>query len=178
MAEDTKRPTGMVHKMPSPAGRPSRFKRPEELWEKFVEYCDWVDANPWQVKTASNALDSRGEKEANNFLRQNVEVKQRAYTLYGFCAFAGINYKWGIFRANYAEKRGFKHVIDQIENVVCAQQIDGAMIRQFDMNLVARLNGIADKQQVELTGKDGEDFKWPKLTMGDIEFLKKINNIL
>lgn len=177
MAEDLITPKGLVHLMPSPVGRPPRFKNANELWDRFVEYCDWVDSNPWQLKTASNALDSRGEKEKGNYLRQNVEVKQRAYTLYGFCAFAGIHYKWGVFRKNYIEKQGFAQVIDQIENVVCAQQLDGAMIHQFDSSLVARLNGLADKQLMELTGKDGQDFKWPKLSDNDIEYLKKVNGL-
>lgn len=175
--DEIKRPTGMVHNMPNPAGRPPRFKKASELWDKFVQYCDFVDANPWQVKTASNALDSRGEKQNGNYLRQNVEVRQRAYTLYGFCAYAGIHYKWGIFRKNYCEKEGFAQVMDQIENVVLAYQVDGALIHQFDSGLVARLNGFADKQQMELTGKDGEDFKWPKLTIDDIETLKKQNGL-
>ena len=177
MAEEVLRPIGIVHLMPSPVGRPPRFKKPDELWDKFVEYCDWVDNNPWQLKSGSSAIDDRGKEEKSNFLRQEVRPVQRAYTLYGFCAFAGIHYKWADFRKNYADKLGFKQVIDQIENVVCAQQVDGAMINQFNSGLVARLNGIADKTIQEIVGKDGEDFKWPKLTMEDIEALKAINEL-
>ena len=55
--------TGLVHNMPAPTGRPPRFKTPKELWDKFVEYCDWIDGNPWQEKTASNVLDTTGAGE-------------------------------------------------------------------------------------------------------------------
>lgn len=177
MADFTNRPTGLVHMMPNPVGRPPRFKNSGELWQKFVEYCDWVDDNPWQLKSGSSSIDDRGREEKSNFLRQEVKPVQRAYTLYGFCAFAGIHYKWADFYKNYRDKQGFKQVLDQIENVVCAQQVDGAMIHQFDSSLVARLNGFADKQQMELTGRDGEEFKWPKLSLEDIDVLKKINDL-
>ena len=179
MASDNKL-TGLVHIMPSPVGRPSRFKTPKELWDKFVEYCDWVDGNPWQEKTASNVLDQTGtgeDQKQKNALRQNVVVTQRAYTLYGFCAFAGIHYKWGDFRKNYIDKQGFQQVIDQIENIICAQQVDGAMINKFNGSLVARLNGFADKQWMELTGRGGEDFKWPKLSEADLKYLKDVNGL-
>lgn len=163
--------------VPNPVGRPPRFKNAGELWEKFVEYCHSVDNNPWQLKSGSSAIDDRGEEAKSNYLRQEVKPVQRAYTLYGFCAFAGIHYKWADFYKNYKDKQGFKQVLDQIENVVCAQQVDGAMINQFNGSLVARLNGLADKTIQEIVGKDGEDFKWPKLTMDDIEALKAINEL-
>lgn len=177
MGNDLQRPSGIVHNMPSPVGRHPRFKNPGELWDKFVEYCDWVDGNPWQIKSGSSAIDDRGKEEKSNFLRQEVRPMQRAYTLYGFCAYAGIHYKWADFRKNYVKKLGFEQVILQIENVVCAQQLDGAMINQFNGSLVARLNGLADKTIQEIVGRDGEEFKWPKLTIDDIEVLKQLNDI-
>lgn len=174
--EDVKIPTGFVHKVPHPGGRPRKFKKASDLWDKFVEYCDFMDGNPWQIRTASNSIDSRSNGNVNG-MRQQVTVRQRAYTLQGFCAFAGVCYKWADFKKNYKEQPGFKVVIDQIENVVCAQQLDGAMINQFDSSLVARLNGFADKQQMEVTGKDGEDFKWPKLSISDLDYLKQVNGL-
>ena len=51
------------------------------------------------------------------------------------------------------------------------------MINQFNGSLVARLNGFADTQKMELTGKDGEDFKWPKLSESDIEYLRNANGL-
>lgn len=160
----------------NPCGRPRKIKTAGDLWDMFNQYCDYIDSNPWQVKSASNSLNDGGEKK-NNSIRQDVRVVQRAYTLYGFCAFAGIFSKWADFKRNNIQRRGFREVINAIENVVCAQQVDGALINQFDGNIVARLNSLADKQVNEIVGKDGEEFKFPKLTIEDIEELKKINGL-
>lgn len=165
-----------VHKIPNPCGRPWKVKSASELWEKFVIYCDDVENNPWQLKTGSNSIAGAGGSSANS-MRQEVRVLQRAYTLHGFCAFSGIAAKWADFKQRNIERKGFRDVIMQIENVVCAQQLDGAIIHQFDGGIVARLNGIADKQVTEITGKDGSEFKFPKLSQEDIDELKKINGV-
>jgi hypothetical protein len=160
----------------NPCGRPRKFKSPDALWKRFLEYCKWVDDNPWQNKAASNGIIDDGDGKRNS-INQNVKVMQRPYTLYGFCAFAGVP-KWADFKSSYIDKDGFSEVISSIENVILTQQIDGAMLRQYDSNLVARLNGIADKQINEVTGKDGSDFfKLPKLTKEDLEELAKLNGI-
>lgn len=162
-------------------GKPHKFAKPAQLWELFVGYCNWVDENPWQVKTASNSINEFNGKQdkANkkNELRQQVRVMNRAYTLHGFCAYAGIFSRWNDFKRNNITRRGFSDVILAIENVVCAQQLDGAMIRQFDSSLVARLNGIADTQVNQIVGKDGEEFKFPRLSEDDINELKRINGL-
>ncbi|MFQ8804135.1 MAG: hypothetical protein ACLR8Y_02130 [Alistipes indistinctus] len=72
-------------------------------------------------------------------------------------------------------QRWFLEVIRAIENTVIAQQLDGAMLNKFNANLVARLNGIAETQninaEVELT-------TIPKLTDEDLKKIAKINGSL
>lgn len=165
-----------VHRIPNPVGRPFKIKSADELWNKFVAYCDDVENNPWQVKTGSNSIAGENGKQSNS-MRQEVRVMQRAYTLYGFCAFCGIVQKWADFKRGNLKRKGFVDVITQIENVVAAQQLDGALIHQFDSNIVARLNGLADKHIQEVTGKDGENFTFPKLSLKDLDELKKINGL-
>lgn len=160
-----------------PVGRPHKIGKPEDLWNLFVSYCEYVDSNPWQSKTASNSLNDKSSGSKDNFIRQEVKVLSRAYTLYGFCAYAGIFSKWGDFKRTNINRKGFADVINAIENIVCAQQVDGALINQFDGSLVARLNGFADKQVNEIVGKDGEKFEFPKLTVTDLEELKRINGL-
>lgn len=160
--------------IPNPlGGRPRKFTNPEELWDLFIKYCRWVDENPWEEKAASNMLrDTSGNK--NNAMSQNVRVLQRAYTLHGFCAYSGV-YKWQTFRQRYKDTNdGFSSVINAIEATVQSQQIDGALLHKFDSNLVARLNGIADRQEV--TGKDGEPFAFPRLSEEDLMKAIELNN--
>lgn len=162
---------------PNPlGGRPRKVKSPRWLWNKFLEYCKWVDDNPWQDKNASNSISETGDSKSNS-MHQNVKVTQRAYTLYGFCSYSGI-YKWGDFKSNYAGIEGFLEVINAIESIVVSQQLDGALLRKFDSNLVARLNGIADKTINEVTGKDGRDFALPKLSDDDLKKIMEINESL
>lgn len=159
-------------------GRPVLFKKAEELHQKALDYFAWVDAHPWQDKAASNgmseATNSKGESRGKtNSINQHVRAIRRPYTLYGFCAFAGISSKWADFKRNYLEKKDFLEVINWIEYVVTSEQVDGAMIHRYDSNLVARLNNIADTVKNEITGKDGEEFKWPGLTLADLEVVRK-----
>ena len=164
--------------MPSPVGRPRSIDSPKTLWKKFIDYCKWVDDTPWQDKSASNSKNvhrSEVSEADNNGVRQDIRLCQRPYILYEFCSFAGI-YKWGDFRRNYIEKEGFLEVICAIENTIKSQQLTGAILKRYDSNLVARLNDIADRQISEITGKDGKDFEFPKLTKEDIETIIKINS--
>lgn len=164
---------------PNPIGRPPLYTNPADLWDDFLHYCQWVDENPWEERIATNALntDDYGDTKKNgkkNYVRQGIKVMQRAYTLYGFATFAGI-YQWSSFKAKYKEKDGFSTVIYAIENSIRSQQVDGAMVRQFDPNLVARLNGIADVTKQEITGKDGSPFMFPKLSDEDLKKLASLN---
>lgn len=171
-------PENNIKEMRRPIGRPPHFETADELWYAFLDYKKHVDDNPWQVKTASNSVSDTGKESKNNAIRQDVRVMTRAYTLSGFCAYAGICSKWADFkRTNMVRSDEFYNVIMSIENHVEAQQLDGALLHQFDGNIVARLNGYADKTVTELTGKDGEKFEFPKLTLSDIEELKKINGL-
>lgn len=179
MQEENKVTRGTLVSVMRKPGRPHIIKDADELWDLFVQYCNYVDANPWQSKSASNSISDNGRSDdgKNNAMRQDVRVLQRAYTLYGFSAFAGIHCRWNDWRRNNIEREGFEDVIYAIENVVCSQQLDGALLHQFDSNLVARLNGFADKQINEVVGKDGEKFEFPKLSAEDIEILKQANGL-
>lgn len=178
MTDESSQPKvkSFVHRIPNPVGRPYKIKSSQELWDKFVAYCDDVENDPWQQKTGSNSI-AGGSGKSTNSMKQEVRVFRRAYTLVGFCAFCGIVQKWADFKRGNLKRPGFEQVTTQIENVVMAQQIDGAMLHQFDSSIVARLNGLADKHIQEVTGKDGEDFKFPKLSLDDIKELKKINGL-
>ena len=82
MTDESSQPKvkSFVHRIPNPVGRPYKIKSSQELWEKFVAYCDDVENDPWQQKTGSNSI-AGGSGKSTNSMRQEVRVFRRAYTL-------------------------------------------------------------------------------------------------
>lgn len=155
---------------PNLGGRPRKFSSPQELLDGALAYFKYIDEHPWQIKSANQALHENGNGKATG-VSQNTKVKQRAYTLFGILAFLGCSTKWGDLKRSYKDIEGFLAVFTWIESVVTSQQVEGAMLRQFDGNLVARLNGLADIQVNQVSMDDSI----PKLTEEDIEKLRMIN---
>jgi hypothetical protein len=73
-------------------------------------------------------------------------------TLEGFKVFV-----WQEFGdiANYIKGQypEFMPIVTRIKEEIRADQIGGAMVGQYNANLTARLNGLGDKQQVEVTSQ-------------------------
>lgn len=140
--------SSFIDNIPSPFGRPPKYKTGALLWQRFLEYVKWADENPIEVY---NRVSGKGDAKE----QKSKEVKhgkvQRPYTLYGFIAFAGIA-NWSDYKQSQNAQRGdFPMVIRAIENSIKAQQIDGAMVGLFNSNLTARLNGIADTAEIKAT---------------------------
>lgn len=135
------------------------YKRPTDLWNDALLYFEWCDENP--VDAPINVIRYKKEKHGGSKEMKKQDQQEnisRPYTLYGFCAFTGIT-KWSSFKAKMTDPekvlrwQEFENVIMTIENVIASQQIDGAMTGVFRENLTARLNGLADKNQQEISGE-------------------------
>lgn len=135
MAEDTK-----IWNHANLGGRPRKFKSAAELAQKAVDYFSWADANPI---VTSRFMTKQG---------MVVNTTPRPYTIHGFCVFAGIG-DWSSFKKSYMEKKGFCGLIQNIENTIVSNQLDGGMVGIYSPNLTARLNGISDKVQQEVDNK-------------------------
>lgn len=110
---------------------------PEELWDKAVEYFEWVDANPLKEAriTASGKVRS-------------VD-KLRAMTIRGFCLFAGIDIT--TFMA-YEKRNNFSYITTRIRDIIYQQKFEGASADLLNANIIARELGLANKQ--EFSGPD------------------------
>lgn len=161
--------------MPHP-GRKPKYATSDDLWAKFIDYCQWVDANPW-LKRAAGRRQVRSNAQQGESTVQDMKEFQRPYTLAGFCAYAGLS-NWTMYKKRHEDDEGYLQVIAAIENVVLSQQLEGAFLHQFDSNLVARINGISDKMVQQITSSDGEPLKLPKLTDDDFETLRQLNDKL
>lgn len=130
-------------------GRDKLFASPEMMWQAALEYFEWCELNP----------DKKAELVKYEGYAQEVEVSiRRPYTIYDVCRYLDCNTEYFVHfkRAIQAkpdaqrtkEDRDFCQVIGAIEESIKAQQIRGAMNGFFNSNLVARLNNIADRQDV------------------------------
>ena len=122
-------------------GRPRSFNSPRQLEKVFEEYKKDCVENGFEV-------GRRIDAETGDVIE--IQKKVRPLTKEGFCAFAKIS-NWTQFKDQYNPVDGFYTIIAQIENEIKSTQLEGAIVKFFDGNIVARYLGISDKQQVEVT---------------------------
>jgi hypothetical protein len=122
-------------------GRPRKFATADDLWQHFLQYAQFMDENPW-VSSEVKVVDKSAEL---------VEVpKKLPYSMTGFCIYLGVGDAY--FRQykanNKATPEGFQTVIERIMKSVEMQQIQGASAGFFNANIISRVLGLADKQDV------------------------------
>lgn len=113
------------------------FSSPELLWEECMSYFSWCDENPWMK-------DDWVGKDAQKVQR----LTARPYTWTGLCLFLNSpDNRFRLFKTSitYKESIEFQNVIANITHVIETQQVEGAMVGTFNVNLVARLNNIAER---------------------------------
>jgi len=117
-------------------GRKHAIEKPEELWQNFIEYAEWLQENPL-IET-----DFRG-KDAFR-----VELpKMRPFTKEGFavaCGLAG----WETIK-NWKERKGFLEIITRIENIIYTQKFEGAASGFLNPNIIARDLGLKEKTETD-----------------------------
>ena len=127
-------------------GRPPKFKTPEELEAKAEEYFRWCDDNPIRIYKRKDAGANQTAKSGSGVKSQEGEAfANRPYTLDGLGLYVGV--VWKDFKT-YHQDDEFSEVIRTLEARVRDQQVSGAMVGVYNSNLTARLNGIADTQNV------------------------------
>lgn len=135
-------------------GRPLEFSTPDDLWEKCVEYFEWVEANPlYEMK----AFMFQG-----TVITQNMP-KMRAMTIVGLCNFLGITDRaWRLYR----ERENFVPVVTRAEQIMRQQKFEGAAAELLNPNIIARDLGLAEKN--EHTGRDGGPIETKDVSAKDI----------
>lgn len=115
----------------------NKIYTPETLWEKAVEYFEWVEENPlYEEKLFQN----KGE-----IIRDKV-YKMRAMTLTGLCIFLGIS---GDTFKNYAKNSDFLEVANTIKDIINSQKFEGAAADLLNANIIARDLGLKEKTENE-----------------------------
>ena len=143
--ETTKHAGGRPFTIASRCGKPPKYPDPMDLAKVADEYFDWCDQHPFETSTrklVGAKQSAKGGSEAKS--DETKFTAKRAYTLDGFCLFAGIG-KWASFKdAEAHSTETYREVIYAIEQCIRDQQVCGALAGVFNSNIVARLNGLAE----------------------------------
>lgn len=124
------------------AGRPKKFETPEELWDAFLQYKEWVKSNPIKVH------DYVG-KDAEEVWR----IRQRPLTVEGFenyCFEHKIINDMSNYFANSNDKYAeYSTICAHIKKIIRQDQIDGGMAGIYNPSITQRLNGLVEKQETK-----------------------------
>lgn len=138
MAKKVEGPKNTTDSKPTrKVGRPRAYT-PEALEATFEEYVEWAKKHPLSINKVS----------AGEIIAIPTE---RPLTLVGFCVFADI--VENTFR-EYERQEEFLSVTTRARTAFANSQIEGALIGAYNPNIVARLQGLADRQDVTTNGKD------------------------
>jgi len=112
---------------------------PELLWELFTEYRQQVKDNPRK----------KVEYVGKDGMRVETPI-ERPLSLDGFYCFG---YDKGVTLHHYFENPEgaydeYRGITTRIRKEVRAEQVEGAMVGQYNSNLTARINGLTDKSEV------------------------------
>ncbi len=145
------------------SGRHFKFT-PEVLQKKINEYFEWADNNPI-IKTD---VIRNGDKAG-----QVLEIPiNRPYTIQELCRFIGINSAtW----RNWIRKRELEKYIEEGDNgkieqieqlfviisdtkdIIAGQQLAGATAGIYNPMIVARMNSLTDKQEIDVKNLDAKN---------------------
>ena len=130
--------------------RPFKFKHPDEVWKLYENYLNHIANTPMY----RNELIKSGER-AGEQIPVRVDVPPN---IWGFCLFADINrqtyYKYlnGKDEDNIDKK--LTYIFTRVDDDIKQKQITGAAVNLYNANIVARLNGLKEVQQVEQTNSE------------------------
>lgn len=130
--------------------RPFKFKHPDEVWNLYQNYLKHIANTPMY----RNELIKSGER-AGEQIPVRVDVPPN---IWGFCLFADINrqtyYKYLKGKEEDNISKELTDIFTRVDDDIKQKQIAGATVNLYNANIVARLNGLKDVQQVENTNPD------------------------
>ena len=151
-------------------GRPRNIETPELMYQLFKEYIVETKSNPFKIK------DWVG-KDAKEIKRE----KEKPLTLEGFenyCFDKGIINDLGDYFSNKNERYSeFATICSRIRKIIRQDQIEGGMANIYNSSITQRLNGLADKQEIETKIEQPlfPDIDYSNLSLETLKDLK--NNI-
>lgn len=122
-------------------GRPIAIESPEDFERLAMEYIEWVKENPVE-KTITTAFQG--------VISYEKVPHSRPMTQYGLAAHMGIGLST---LKDYGAKENFSAIFKKICAIMTAWNVDGATCGDMNGNIIARIEGLADKQESDTTVK-------------------------
>ena len=122
-------------------GKPRLIDSPEIFEEIADEYMQWVKNNP-VMKTITASF--QGEI---SYLKV---PHQRPMTQYGLAAHLGVGLST---LKDYGARDGFSAIFKKVTSKMTSWNVDGASSGDLNGNIIARIEGLTDKQEVNLEAK-------------------------
>jgi len=123
-------------------GRPKAIESPEVLFELFKAYRIETKSNPFKIK------DWIGKD-----IKEVFREKEKPLTMEGFKAYCfekGIISYLGDYFCNKDDRyKEFADICRAIKNIIRQDQIEGGMANIYNSSITQRLNGLAEKQEIE-----------------------------
>ena len=130
--------------------RPFKFNNPDQVWKLYQNYLKHIANTPMY----RNELIKSGER-AGEQIPVRVDVPPN---IWGFCLFADIDrktyYKYLKAGEDSNIDKQLIHIFTRVDNDIKQKQITGAAVNLYNANIVARLNGLKEVQQVENTNQE------------------------
>jgi hypothetical protein len=126
-------------------GRPKIFNNESEIWEKALEYFNYVYDNPL-LETQIHG------KDAN----ECIVPKMRAMTIQGLCFFLDIS---DDTFANYEKSTEFFGIITRIKRIIWCWKFEGAAAGLLQANIISRELGLMEKTDNTTTIKLGKELE-------------------
>lgn len=125
-------------------GNTKYIESPEKMWELFEAYVKNVKENPRKKHTFV------GKDGVSDY-----ELLERPLTMEGFEIFVaeidGMPMDLGDYFGNkdgrYSE---YTAICSRIRKAIRRDQIEGGMVGQYNPSITQRLNGLAEKQQIDV----------------------------
>lgn len=120
------------------------IETPERMWELFVEYREYIKANPLLVH---DFVGKDGDEVSKK--------KERPLTLEGFenyCADQDIIADLGHYFANTDGRyENYRTICSRIRRVIRQEQIEGGMAGIYNPSITQRLNNLVERVQEDGT---------------------------
>lgn len=139
----------------------TRYKSPDALWERCLEYFQWV---------RENSLYEDKVMSCDGVPVHEPVAKQRAMTIEGLAVFLGVTRQTWMDWRN--DRDDLKSVIAVAEEIIFENNFAGAAAGLLNHALIARQLGLADKQ--EITGRDGGPVQFEDVTADAEDFTRRI----